>query len=300
MSDPVGYSGPDFAALEFKDPPFVVDKLFPYGGVGLIYGKRNAGKSVLALTMAKTIINGEPWANRYKTAGSKVAYISTDMPVQQVQDRIVRFLPEVRVPENFMVFVTDSPVDLMAKSTPRKRWVEQMREFDPDLIWLDSLHKIHCMSENDSNSVSILYRRLPDLFGDRAHIGLLHHEHKPGEASKGRGLEDKARGSGSWLDDSDVGYHVLRHGTNATVTLTRWRFCEAQLPIKFSFNKDTLLFDLAQDKEKTSRERALEIMVQMPDISKHDLANQLQLEGVCGQSRAYTVAGEVIKEMRAE
>ena len=296
--DPVGYSAPDFAALEFKDPPFVVDKLFPYGGIGLVYGKRNAGKSVLAFTMSKAIINGEAWADRYKTSGSKVAYISTDMPVQQVQDRVVRMMGELKTPENFMVFVTDSPIDVMNKSTFQKSWVAQLREFDPDLIWLDSLHKIHVLHENDSNTVSMLYKRLPDLLGDRACISLLHHEGKPGETGSTRGVEDKARGSSSWLDDSDVGYHVLRQGTNATVTLSRWRFCPAQLPIKFAFNESTLLFESAPDREKTSRERALEIMVQMPNINKHDLANQLQLEGICVKSRAYKIAGEVIKELR--
>ena len=295
--DPVGYSAPDFVALEFKDPPFLVEKLFPYGGIGLVYGKKNAGKSVLAFTLTKNIINGEPWAGRYRTYGSRVAYIGTDMPIQQVHDRVSRLVPHLDDPYNFMVFATDSPIDLMAKSTPRKTWIEELREFDPDLIWLDSLHKVHCMSENDSSTVAILYKRFSDLFGDRPFIGLLHHEGKPSEATKGRGAEDKARGSGAWLDDSDVGYHVVRQGTNATVTLARWRFCSAQLPIKFAFDEESLLFEMAPDKEKTTRERALEIMIQMPNINKHDLANQLQLEGMCEKSRAYKVAGEVLKTL---
>jgi RecA-family ATPase len=295
--DPVGYTGSEFAALEFKDPPFVIDKLFPYGGIGMVYGKRNAGKSVLAFTMTKAIINGEPWVNRYKTFGSRVAYVSADMPIQQVHDRVVKFLPTLRDEDDFMVFPTDSPIDLMSKATFRKSWVEQLREFDPDLIWLDSLHKIHSLDENASNTVSLLYKRIPDLFGERPCVNLLHHEGKPDQQGSSRGLEDKARGSSSWLDDSDVGYHVLRHGAQATVTLTRWRFCSPQLPVKFSFNEDTLLFELADSEEKTARERALEILVQMPSINKHDLANQLQLEGVCGRSRSYTVAGEVLKTL---
>lgn len=71
--------------------PWVIDKLLPVGGLVNLFGKPKTGKSFLALSLAKAIVNGEAdWGGYSICQPGSVAYLQIDTPREEWSARLSR------------------------------------------------------------------------------------------------------------------------------------------------------------------------------------------------------------------
>ena len=293
MRPPEVYSAEDFLDKEFKDPPFLLKPLIPLGGLGLIHGKRGHGKSQLAFTLARDIINGALFLDRHQTMFGRVTYVGLDMPLQQVQARIEAFADEIHHIERFQIAVTTDPINIpeMYIKNKRPEWVDDICLFEPDLIIMDTLRKSHLLGDKDDRGAAFVYAGVRHLFGSHPTVMFLHHDRKTYLDNKGLPEEEQAVGSGNWIDSADFGIHVKKRHNTVTVSFPRFRFSDAIPPITCEFDPDTVLIRVKQGK-RTAYDKAAVLKARDPEIKKEELVAALEDMGV-SQAQAYRVVKEV-------
>lgn len=237
-----------FSDTRFHRPPFVVKPIVVSGGIHIVYGREGAGKTQFVLTMARDIVNGSKLFGRYSCRAGRVCYFGVDMPLQMLQSRIQKLKPQIDEPENFLVAANDAPIDITSVMQ-NADWVQSIRDFDPDIVFVDTLHKIHHMDENVSQTVAVVFRHLKRVFGRDVAILLVHHEGKDNpDPDINRKDSDLQRGSSAWLADSDLGVRIKNFenafvGNVVEVTFPRLRYCESQPKISLEMNENTLLLE---------------------------------------------------------
>lgn len=289
-----------FVEQPFDRPPFLFDPVFVSGGIHLIFGRAGAGKTQLVLTIIRDLINGERLFGEFdyglKDPG-KACYFGVDMPLQMLQKRIRKMLPEVADHERFLVAAHHSAIDI---TTVREdaEWVQKIREFDPDILFLDTLHKIHRLDENTSQTVAQVYGHLDRVFGGSTAIGLVHHEGKGHPDPRVERDEiDRQRGSTAWVDDSDLGlrvkgFHNPVSGSNITISFPRVRFSEELEPITLEMTDETLL--LARKVNPNAKDLVAKFVSLRPDAERIDIATWLKDEHGYSKNQAYRAIRQVL------
>ena len=290
MSRPTVFGLEDFVTTRLGQPMFLVEPIIPTGAkMGLIFGRRGAGKSHLAFSLLESIADGTDFLGVYKARQGKVVYLSVDMPLPAVQERAGRLYNHVSNPENILFAVSDSPIDI-SKIKPGDTWVREINEFEPDLIIIDTLRKIHRLDEIDEQTVAIVHDSLSRLFGGDVAICAVHHERKESESNRSSPEEERAAGSGAWLDNGDFGIRVLKDmrfkPARARVSFPRIRYSEEQEPIQCTI--DTSSGTLRP--EMTAASRAAQLAQKNPNITQGDISQVLMDEGLCGRSQSFVHA----------
>ena len=284
----------DFVTVKLGQPMFLVTPIIPTGAkMGLIFGRRGSGKSHLAFSLAMAIADGEDFLGVYKTRQGKVCYLSVDMPLPAVQERAGRLYHTMRHPENVYMAVSDSPLDI-TKVKASDSWVREINEFEPDLIIIDTLRKIHRMDEIDEQTVAVVHDSLARLFGGDVAICAVHHERKESESNRTSPEEERAAGSGAWLDNGDFGIRVLKDGRHkparARVSFPRIRYSEDQEPIQCEIDPSCgCLMPIM-----TAASRAAQIAQRDPSVGQSDIAQVLMDEGLCQRAMAYRHAARAL------
>lgn len=299
--EPIVLPFDEFRAFEPPDRRFLVEDLVVGTGIHMIYGKRGTGKTQLVFTMLASILNGEPFLGKYEIPSdardARVAYFSVDMPHSHVQDRIEGIADQIARPEDFLIAASDSPVNIRALDGDEE-WLENLKAFQPDLVAIDTLHKIHVLDENSSQSVAAIYKALKDVFGGQTAIVLVHHASKSSpDPSAVRDDDEKQRGSSAWIDDSDLGILVERV-TNPlsggiSVSFPRVRFCAPQEPVICTMDDDSMLIHPKED--KNAADKVQEFLARVDtDWERLDIANWLQDEHGYTKQHAYRAIREVL------
>lgn len=167
-----------------RSESWVINGLFPAGRTTLFHAPAGTGKTKLLLSLALKSINGESWDDFQICSPKKVLLIVTD----ESEGDLLANLSVMGYPEN-------SP-NLRIKTTWSVEYIPsliaQAREWQPDLILIDSLtsvSKFSMISENNTEYARPLLE-LADLAEDiGSHIITIHH------STKGPSGERDARGS---------------------------------------------------------------------------------------------------------
>jgi len=230
--------------------PFLVEPIIPRGGIVFFHGKRNIGKSQLALTLAACLAEGGALFGRYPThLHGSVVYVQTDMtaPVEQLRVKQIHDL----YPLDKVFFCFPNYFDIAAMGDTDKV-IQDIRALNPSFIVWDTLRKIHRgdMSKDDSLP-SLIYGRSKELFPGATHL-YVHHDKKTVIDQDQLDQEELFRGTGAWLDDCDTGLHLSSVGGNKlALTFTKVRTAPPQRSILLTMNQDTLLLYAAESSVMT-------------------------------------------------
>jgi AAA domain len=144
------------AQLPKVPPPFLVEGML-HRSQTIIYGQTNAGKSMLALSLAAAVAGGQSWCGRTVSSAGTVAIVSGDPDglyencerLDKVRDDIGGGQIRLIVPQRPMA---------------RETWfeVEQLTE-GCSLLVLDNLTQFVPGSLNDDNAVKLVYEQLQQL-----------------------------------------------------------------------------------------------------------------------------------------
>lgn len=191
--------------------PWVIEKLLPIGGLVNMFGKPKTGKSFLALSLAKAIVNGEPdWCGYPISQPGSVAYLQIDTPREEWSDRLAR------IPLNNtgahklwiadMYQVPEFPFNILNPQQTELTWLKQsIAAINPVLTVIDTLREVHSGDENDSTTMRNVIGSLVDACRPSA-ILLLSHSRKDSmlTATGDDDMMDQGRGSSYVAGRMDV------------------------------------------------------------------------------------------------
>jgi hypothetical protein len=185
-------------------PSWLIDQLWTYQAVGVIGGSPKSGKTWLALEMAVSVASGNPCLGRFEvlSPGRVLIYAAEDSAVA-VRSRIESLARLHQVDFN-RLDVHIITVDSLRLDRPehQDRLESTLLLYQPTLLILDPLVRIHAIDENVAGQVSTLLGYIRSLQRKTgAAIALVHHVRKNTSPNGGAGYS--LRGSGdlyAWLD----------------------------------------------------------------------------------------------------
>ena len=191
--------------------PWVVEKLIPMGGLVNIYGKPKSGKSFLALSLAKSIVNGDAdWCGYPIMAPGPVAYLQIDTPREEWSSRLgkIQFAPtkdrDLWIADMWQV--PSFPFNILSPQQEELKWLkESIAAIKPVVTVIDTLREVHSGDENDSTNMRNVIAYLVDACRPSAII-LLSHARKDSmlTANGDDDMMDQARGSSYVAGRMDV------------------------------------------------------------------------------------------------
>ncbi|MBN2323142.1 MAG: AAA family ATPase [Spirochaetes bacterium] len=212
----------------------------------ILGGYTGYGKSLLALSISKSITDGSPLFDRYTVNRvGKVLYIDEENSHSDLKDRIIRMGIKEDAPLYFLSF-QGIRLDI------RKSFnylMEIIIKLDPILVVFDSLIRFHSANENDAGEMAQVMGHFREIVNAGPGVLVLHHH------NKGMGpLEMRTRGSSDIVGICDVEYGLYRRGEDlvlSTVKSRRTRIEDIRLSIESM--QDSLKIDClgsAEDERK--------------------------------------------------
>lgn len=192
------------ADLDEPDPArrWLVEPLWPQGGVGTIGGLPKCLKSWLGLDLAVSVASGTPCLDTFPVTdpGSVLLYMAED-PGPLVKARLTglcrhRGLDLAALP----LHVITAPTVRLDLASDQGRLTETVRRVAPRLLLLDPFVRLHQVNENQAGEVAAILGYLRAV--QRTHavaVIVVHHARKNGGSTGGLSL----RGSGdffAWVD----------------------------------------------------------------------------------------------------
>jgi hypothetical protein len=212
--------------------PWLVDRLWPHAGVGIIGGAPKCCKSWLGLDLAVSVASATACLDTFHVAesGPALLYMAEDAaPI--VKQRLTglcrhRGLDLAALP----ISVITAPSVRLDLPRDQQRLAETVRRQAPRLLLLDPFVRLHRVNENQAGDVAPVLGYLREL--QRAHdlaLVVVHHARKNGSSSGGQSL----RGSGdffAWVDTA----LFLRRQRQGLILSVEHRAAAAPEPVTLS------------------------------------------------------------------
>lgn len=170
---------------DFPDPTFLIENVLIEGTITLLGSYAGKGKTVAALSLARSVCDGFPWLGRFKVSRRGAVLLANEESPSSVLKVYTRaFRPEDPL------FVTHFQEVRIDSATGCAELLEVIREVDPVLVIIDSLIRVHGHDEDASMEMAQAIKHLRGIANGGVTIVLLHHHNKGTGA-----LEVRSRGS---------------------------------------------------------------------------------------------------------
>jgi RecA-family ATPase len=176
--DSIIISGPEYAKMDRPELFYVMAKMIPKPGIVILAGEPKAGKSFLALQIAKHVAEGSDFMG-HRCRASRVVYFMFE--AEMVWHERIRNLyrADYNLPPNLYFPHPEFKPNWTNLAEPRTQdWLRRVvREAKPDMVVLDPLREIHSGDEQDSTQMKIVGDALTDIFAGKA-LFIVHHMKK--------------------------------------------------------------------------------------------------------------------------
>lgn len=269
-----------YTGLQRPNLSWLIHGLIPRPSMMMLMGPPKAGKSWLAMDIARAVAGGEDFLG-HKTQQGRVLYIQQDTSEAVWRDRLTKQIALFGIqfpPDLLMVHPDDTlhPVDIL-QPTSRAWFKSAVETVKPALVIIDVLREIHNADENDSTAMKLVGDHLSALFSNVALL-LVHHMKKiPAEVSN---PDPATYGRGStYITGKMDGYWMLHKNQLRLES----RFEEASSYRAVHEEDGTWSFpEVTAQQAATSK--VLALCAEYPDRSHHALADEAKARW--GMSRA--------------
>jgi biotin operon repressor len=278
----VPYNTLHAARLADQTPPlaWMVEELFIEAGAGILGGAPKTGKSFLALDLCVAVASGTSCAGRFRaTRQGPVVLLCAEDPPALVSARL-HALARCR-----NLALEALPIEVIVDEAVRlpdglARLEATLERFQPRLLLLDPLIRLHRADENSASEMSVILDGLRRLArSTRTAILLVHHARKAPAGNAGTAL----RGSSDLHAFGDSNLYLKRAAQSGTLELKiEHRAAASPKPIclKLVADDDTARFVIAdqRDADDPAARRILELLGQAKDpLSSAALRQKLGL-----------------------
>lgn len=199
-------------------PRWLVQHLWAHQAVGFIGGPPKCCKSWFGLDLAVSVASGTACLGRFPVEhpGPALVYLAED-GLPHVRHRIAALCAhrgiDLTAIELYVITAAAVRLDLPAD---QQRLQQTLARFQPRLLVLDPLVRLHRLDENNAAEVSGLLGFLRTLQREYdAAIAVVHHMSKKSRAQLGQAL----RGSSDLFAWADSNAYLLRHARGLTLTV---------------------------------------------------------------------------------
>jgi biotin operon repressor len=283
------------ARLANQTPPlsWMVEELFLEAGAGILGGAPKSGKTFLALDLCVAIASGTSCAGHFRVRRpGPVVLLCAEDPPALVSSRL-RTLARGRnlaLEELSIEVIVDEAVRLPEGLARLEATLER---FQPRLLLLDPLIRLHRADENSASEMSVILdglRRLARTSG--AAILLVHHARKAAAGNAGTAL----RGSSDLHAFGDSNLYLKRGAQSTTLELkVEHRAAASPNPIhlKLVANETTAGFVVADQGQDTADDPAAPRILALLGQAKEPLSSAAlrQKLGLRNQTVARSLKG---------
>lgn len=186
-------------SMEFSENKWVVEKLVPHQGITIISGAPASFKTWLLLRMALDIAKGESLFGQFKCEKYKILLIDEENHLRLVRDR----LKLLGADSNLSIYFLSQKGFLVSKKELIEKVLDICKQYEIDIIFIDSLVRINNAEENDASQMSEVFRSIKYFCQEGKTVIITHHEKKEGVFKSS--AQNRLRGS------SDISAAVDAH-----------------------------------------------------------------------------------------
>lgn len=189
---------------------FLIDPYIPRTGKVLLWGDTSVGKSPVSWHMAHCVAEGKPFCG-LPTQQARVLFIEVDSTEEGTKVRLQK-RPDITTHDVRFIFLSSMSIPNVNPEDVGLI-IDRVKTFDPGLIIVNSLQKIHSLSPRETQTATIVYNWWNQVCGpDRAYV-FVHHERKtPSNPDFYDADREKFSGSKGWLDSAQVGIQLKKWG----------------------------------------------------------------------------------------
>jgi hypothetical protein len=243
---------------------WAVEGLIPTRGITIIAGEAGAGKTWLALALARALTLGGHFLDR-ETRLARVLYLDRENPLSLIRDRLLALFGG---PSDFR------PWGLWCSDQPPMIGDSRLLEFarqEPVLI-VDSMIRFHTADENSATQMAPVMASLRELATAGASVVVLHHKSKS-ETSSYRGSSDIVAGA-------DAAFALVKRDELLELRTIKNRFAAATtVEIHADFAAGT--FSLCNTPERDSMadvDRFADIIRDSPGLSQNEVVRRVGMK----------------------
>jgi hypothetical protein len=288
---------------------WLIEGLWSDQAVGILGGEPKCCKSFLALEIALSVASGTACLRQFPVRRSgPVLLFPAEDPFDVVRQRLEAMAAAAQVPfQTLPVEVIDVPSIRLDTPTDRQRLRDTVQHFQPVLLILDPLIRLHRVDENDATQMATLLSYLRELQRQfRLAVLLVHHARKDSNSSRpGQAL----RGSSELHGWGDSNLYLRRKGAQLTLS-TEHRAAASQDHIPLQLTPVGSALSLAvlpgADSERKAqltpieRVRAALAQLQEPVFSVQQLRKlcAIRTETLCAALEELTQQGELTRNSK--
>lgn len=136
----------------------------PRGFVTGLVGEQDGGKSTVAQSFARLLLEGGIWPDGQPVlplpSDQKLLWLDTDGNIALFHQRLKQW----NMPRDRFIFPADPLQELSIDNPKDWRWIEAaIAEFRPPFVVIDALSGSHSGKENDTDSMKVVMKRLHNL-----------------------------------------------------------------------------------------------------------------------------------------
>lgn len=187
------FSGPP------PDPDWLIEDFIERGTVVLLSADSGVGKSMVMMSAELAMIQGKPWLG-HATHGQRVMVIDEENFKRVVHSRF-HAMGMTNADRQNMRYFLRLGVSLGADDWT-ERVLEEIEDFKPDLLVIDTASAATAVDVNDNSGVSKLFRDHIRPLADETAVVILHHERKQQSGQQRRAAHDMM-GARQWGGQAD-------------------------------------------------------------------------------------------------
>lgn len=224
----------------------LIKGLLDKGGMSVIYGESNCGKTFFALDVVVTIALGENWQG-FKTKKGAVVYIAAEGGLG-VSERLNAIKQHRSIFDPLPpLYIIPMGVDLGSENNDTDELISELLQIqDLEIVVVDTLSRAMAGgNENASEDMTAFIRNCDTIRQKtKAHICLIHHAGK--DQSRG------ARGHSSLRAAVDTEIEVVKSSENQVITIEVKKQRDGKIPEPFYFQLKSILLGKDEDNEDLS------------------------------------------------
>jgi hypothetical protein len=266
------------AEKQYENAQFLIDPYIPREGIILIWSKSSVGKTPLTIEMGRCIAEGEPFLG-LPTQQGRVLYVEVDSPEQVTATRVKA--GGLRLSRGTFTFIFSPPLSLPMRPPDLER-AFSMLESKPDVVFVNTLRKIHDLDDKDSRSPKVVYTYFKKMFPTSALV-FVHHERKTSSDPRAEALDsENFSGSMHWINDAQVGLHLKKsYGieTNRKLLHVKSQVTRLLSPLPMLLSRDGMTLT----SELLKQSRTVEVVAEETGRLRSQIARELGFSDLSGR-----------------